>query len=116
MGGVLQGAGERARLAIEDPAIEVRARAAGQLSPNTEADRDGSRVSETARSAAALRAMAGGGVLAPDMVRALAGTLVEIGRGRRDDKWIAEVIAARDRSVAGQTAPPHGLTLLWVAY
>jgi len=51
-----------------------------------------------------------------NMVRALAGTLVEIGRGHRDDKWIAEVIAARDRSVAGQTAPPHGLTLLWVAY
>ena len=71
-------AGERARLAIEDPAIEVRARAAGQLSPNTEADRDGSRVIETARFAAALRAMAGGGVLAPDMVRALAGSAAEL--------------------------------------
>jgi len=65
---------ERARLAIEDPAIEVRARAAGQLSPNTEADRDGSRVIETARFAAALRAMASGGVLAPDVVRALGGS------------------------------------------
>ncbi|MFS8068407.1 MAG: hypothetical protein ACMG6S_18775, partial [Byssovorax sp.] len=71
-------AGERARLASEDPAIEVRARAAGQLSPNTEADRDGSRVVETARFAAALRAMGGGGVLAPDMVRALAGGAAEL--------------------------------------
>ncbi len=71
-------AGERARLAREDPALEVRARAAGQLSPNTEADRDGSRVVETARFAAALRAMAGGGVLAPDMVRALAGSAAEL--------------------------------------
>lgn len=68
-----EASGERARLAIEDPAIEVRARAAGQLSPNTEADRDGSRVIETARFAAALRAMASGGVLSPDVVRALGG-------------------------------------------
>ncbi len=71
-------AGERARLASEDPAVEVRARAAGQLSPNTEADRDGSRVVETARFAAALRAMAGGGVLAPDMVRALGGGAADL--------------------------------------
>jgi tRNA pseudouridine38-40 synthase len=51
-----------------------------------------------------------------NMVRAIAGTLAEIGRGRRDESWLTEVIAARDRSAAGQTAPPHGLTLLWVAY
>jgi hypothetical protein len=70
--------GERTRLASDDPAVEVRARAAGQLSPNTEADRDGSRVIETARFAAALRAMAGGGVLAPDVVRALAGSAAEL--------------------------------------
>jgi hypothetical protein len=73
-----EAAGERTRLAAEDPAIEVRARAAGQLSPNTEADRDGSRVIETARFAAALRAMGGGGVLAPDMVRALAGSAADL--------------------------------------
>jgi tRNA pseudouridine38-40 synthase len=51
-----------------------------------------------------------------NMVRALAGSLVEVGRGRRGENWLADVIAAHDRSVAGQTAPPHGLTLLWVAY
>jgi tRNA pseudouridine38-40 synthase len=51
-----------------------------------------------------------------NMVRALAGSLVEVGRGRREENWLAEVIAARDRSAAGQTAPPHGLTLLWVLY
>lgn len=69
---------ERARLASEDPAVEVRARAAGHLSPSTEADRDGSRVVETARFAAALRAMGGGGVLAPDMVRALGGGAADL--------------------------------------
>jgi hypothetical protein len=71
-------AGERARLAIEDPAIEVRARAAGQISPHADADRETARVVETARFAAALRAMAAGGVLAPDMVRALAGSAAEL--------------------------------------
>jgi tRNA pseudouridine38-40 synthase len=50
------------------------------------------------------------------MVRSIAGTLIEVGRGKCDPAWIADVLAARDRTVAGQTAPPHGLTLLWVAY
>jgi tRNA pseudouridine38-40 synthase len=51
-----------------------------------------------------------------NMVRAIVGTLVEVGRGKRSPQWIAEVIAARDRCAAGQTAPPHGLTLLRVDY
>jgi tRNA pseudouridine38-40 synthase len=51
-----------------------------------------------------------------NMVRAIAGTLVEVGRGRRASAWVANVIAARDRCAAGQTAPAHGLTLLEVHY
>jgi tRNA pseudouridine38-40 synthase len=51
-----------------------------------------------------------------NMVRSIAGTLVEVGRGKRDPSWVADVLAARDRTQAGQTAPAHGLTLLWVAY
>jgi tRNA pseudouridine38-40 synthase len=51
-----------------------------------------------------------------NMVRSIAGTLVEVGRGKRDPAWVAEVLAARDRTQAGQTAPPHGLMLLGVAY
>jgi len=51
-----------------------------------------------------------------NMVRNIVGSLVEIGRGKRPPSWIAEVIAARDRKVAGPTAPPHGLFLLWVEY
>lgn len=51
-----------------------------------------------------------------NMVRNIVGSLVEIGRGKRPPNWIAEVIAARDRKVAGPTAPPHGLFLLWVDY
>lgn len=51
-----------------------------------------------------------------NMVRTIAGTLVEVGRGRRAPAWIDHVIAAKSRCAAGQTAPPYGLTLLSVEY
>ena len=50
------------------------------------------------------------------MVRTIVGTLVEIGRGRRAPGWISELVASRDRSLAGPTAPPHGLFLTRVDY
>jgi len=51
-----------------------------------------------------------------NMVRTIAGTLVEVGRSKRSPEWVAEVIAAKDRCAAGQTAPAHGLCMQWVAY
>lgn len=50
------------------------------------------------------------------MVRILAGTLHEIGRGNRPPEWLAEVLAARDRTRAGQTAPAEGLLLERIDY
>jgi len=50
------------------------------------------------------------------MVRAIVGTLLEIGRGRRGPEWIDALLAARDRSQAGQSAPPQGLFLAEVEY
>ena len=50
------------------------------------------------------------------MVRNIAGTLVEIGHGKRDPGSIDELLAARDRTRAGQTAPSHGLCLDEVFY
>lgn len=50
------------------------------------------------------------------MVRVIIGTLVEVGTGRRDRSWVAEVLAAQERSAAGPTAPAHGLTLWSVSY
>jgi tRNA pseudouridine38-40 synthase len=50
------------------------------------------------------------------MVRTLVGTLVEIGRGRREPDWMSHVIASRDRRLGGQTAPARGLFLVSVAY
>lgn len=50
------------------------------------------------------------------MVRNLVGTLVEIGLGRRPPQWSAELLAARDRTLAAETAPARGLMLAEVAY
>jgi tRNA pseudouridine38-40 synthase len=50
------------------------------------------------------------------MVRVIVGTLVEVGCGRRGSDWVADVLAARERSAAGPTAPAHGLTLWSVTY
>jgi tRNA pseudouridine38-40 synthase len=50
------------------------------------------------------------------MVRSMAGTLVEVGRGRRPSGWVAEVLAARERSRAGPRAPAEGLFLVRVEY
>ena len=50
------------------------------------------------------------------MVRAIVGTLVEVGRGRQRPDWMREVIASRDRMQAGKTAPAHGLFLVRVDY
>jgi tRNA pseudouridine38-40 synthase len=51
-----------------------------------------------------------------NMVRTIVGTLVEVGRGSQSEGWPGEVLAAKDRRVAGPTAPPQGLCLLRVEY
>jgi tRNA pseudouridine38-40 synthase len=50
------------------------------------------------------------------MCRILAGTLVEVGFGRRTPESIEATLAGRSRALAGITAPAHGLTLLEVFY
>ena len=50
------------------------------------------------------------------MVRILTGTLLEVGLGRRAPEDIPSILAARDRSAAGFTAPAQGLVLVEVEY
>jgi len=49
-------------------------------------------------------------------VRNIVGTLVEVGRGERRGSSLGELIAGRDRTRAGATAPAHGLILVAIRY
>jgi len=51
-----------------------------------------------------------------NMVRAITGTLVQVGRGFWPESQVADVLAAMDRRLAGPTAPPEGLFLMRVTY
>ncbi len=57
----------------------------------------------------------GGGFLY-NMVRAIAGTLQDVGMLRYPPRRVAEILAAKDRCLAGMTAPAQGLYLLRVLY
>ncbi len=50
------------------------------------------------------------------MVRALVGTLIEVGQGKRPPHSLTDILAAKDRRQAGRTAPAQGLYLLRVEY
>lgn len=51
-----------------------------------------------------------------NMVRILVGTLLEVGYGHMEPEQVKEILAARDRRLAGPTAPPQGLCLMKVDY
>ncbi len=50
------------------------------------------------------------------MVRSITGTMVDVGAGKLTPADVHAILKAGDRSVAGQVAPPHGLTLWDVGY
>jgi tRNA pseudouridine38-40 synthase len=51
-----------------------------------------------------------------NMVRIIAGTLMQVGMGVRKPETIPDILAAKDRSCAGPTAPAHGLTMIGIEY
>lgn len=51
-----------------------------------------------------------------NMVRIIAGTLIRVGRGFYTPGKVKEILEARQRTEAGVTAPPEGLTLLRIEY
>ena len=50
------------------------------------------------------------------MARTIVGTVVEVGRGKRSPSEVMDILQSKDRSRAGQTAPPQGLFLIEVQY
>ena len=50
------------------------------------------------------------------MVRNIVGSLLMVGRGEKPEAWIAQLLAGRDRTVAGPTAPPQGLVFVGPLY
>ncbi len=63
-----------------------------------------------------IRIAAEGNAFLRSMVRNLAGTLADVGRGRIPEDAVPGILAARDRRAAGRTAPGKGLFLNWVRY
>ena len=51
-----------------------------------------------------------------NMVRIIAGTLAEVGRGFRTPEDVRDLLTAKEREQAGATAPPQGLTLIRIEY
>ncbi|NLP46449.1 MAG: tRNA pseudouridine(38-40) synthase TruA [Epulopiscium sp.] len=51
-----------------------------------------------------------------NMVRIIAGTLIEVGKGKINPFDIPSIIQSKDRKKAGPTAPPQGLTLIKIEY
>ena len=51
-----------------------------------------------------------------NMVRAIVGTLIEVGRGKHDPEWVKELIETGTRGDAGESVPGHALFLTKVRY
>lgn len=51
-----------------------------------------------------------------NMVRIIAGTLVQVGAGMIEPERIEEILEGKDRALAGPTAPAHGLTMIGIEY
>jgi tRNA pseudouridine38-40 synthase len=51
-----------------------------------------------------------------NMVRAIVGTLIEVGRGKHEPRWVEELIATGTRGDAGESVPGHALFLSKVKY
>jgi len=50
------------------------------------------------------------------MVRNIVGSLVEVGVGDKPESWIEQLLAQRDRTLSGPTAPPQGLVFIGPLY
>lgn len=51
-----------------------------------------------------------------NMVRIIVGSLIKVGVGQEKEDWLHQVLVARNRTLAGMTAPPHGLYFMGPDY
>ncbi|MDP9235434.1 MAG: tRNA pseudouridine(38-40) synthase TruA, partial [Actinomycetota bacterium] len=68
------------------------------------------------RSGTVVRVRARANAFIQQMVRSIAGTLIQVGEGGRDPDEMRGILDAHDRAAAGPVAPPHGLCLVAVEY
>ena len=71
---------------------------------------------ELSKEGACIRLDIRGDAFLHHMVRNIVGSLVKVGKGESDPVWFRDVMLAKDRKLAGITAPPHGLYLVDVVY
>jgi tRNA pseudouridine38-40 synthase len=103
---VLIGTHDFSAFTVADSQVESHVRTLKRLEIHVEKEPRGERILIYAAADGFLRYM----------VRTIAGTLIDVGRGFRPVEEIADALASGDRAKAGQTAKPHGLTLLRVDY
>ncbi|MFM9995491.1 MAG: tRNA pseudouridine synthase A [Phycisphaerales bacterium] len=82
----------------------------------TEGHRDEGTKEGPERTSGRLRIEVSGNGFLYNMVRIIAGTLVDAGRGKLTPDDVAAAIETGDRRRAGPTLPPHGLCLEWIRY
>ena len=51
-----------------------------------------------------------------NMVRIIAGTLIDVGKKKHEPEWVREILESRSRPDAGATAPARGLTMMRVYF
>lgn len=68
------------------------------------------------RSGVELRIVVTANAFLHHMVRNIVGSLLLVGSGQRSEGWLVDVLEARDRTMAGPTAPPQGLYFAGVEY
>lgn len=96
---------------------ELPADAVGLAAPSRVPDTTGaSSTFAEADAARIIRMEISGNGFLYNMVRIIAGTLHDVGRGHTSPDRIPEILASRNRHVAGPTLPPQGLCLEWVRY
>jgi tRNA pseudouridine38-40 synthase len=103
---LLRGRHDFSAFTVEDSEVEDHHRTLKGIELQVDKDLKGERIRIFATADGFLRYM----------VRTIAGTLLDVGRGFRSVEDVGEALGSRDRKKAGQTAKAHGLTLLSVRY